>query len=229
MLCSLAGGESRPASELALVANVSPQTASRHLSLLTGSGLLEATSVGRNKFYRLRRPAIARVLERLAGISNDIGPAPGIADRRAPELVFARVCYDHLAGVLGVAICDRALSSKHLRLHAGDLQLTGAGAAFFRSLGIGVQSIANQRRRFAYPCPDWSQRVPHIGGTLGAALLDWLISSGAVVRSRDSRAVRVTGRGMRLLERVFGIRLSRTGTAIAALKDAGATGVRTAG
>lgn len=211
MLCSLAGDESRPASELAILANVSPQTASRHLTLLVDSGLLTVRIAGRNKFYRLRGPKISAALESLAVISGSTVSGDGMAQRRAPELVFARTCYDHLAGILGVAICERALSKAYIRNSGKELHLTNAGKAVFDNLGIEAETIKTARRRFAYPCIDWSQRLPHIGGALGAAILDWLLASKAIARCKGSRAVRVTDRGIRVLEEVFAIQVSRNG------------------
>lgn len=215
MLCSLAGGQSRPAGELALLANVSPQTASRHLSQLVQGRLLAVTTVGRHKFYKLSGPRIADALESLVALSS-CPPEHGFAARTAPELVFARTCYDHLAGVLGVAICEFFIRHNYVRDRSPNLHLTSAGEAFLSNLGVNVETGRSGRRRFAYSCLDWSQRLPHVGGALGAALLDWLSASKALVRCRNSRAVRVTPSGAKLLERAFSIRISWNGASIAA-------------
>ena len=111
MLCSLLDGESRPASELALIANVSAQTASNHLSLLTANGILSVRQIGRNRFYELRDASMASAVEALAGISHKFTKPKTSASRNGPELVFARTCYDHLAGELSVAILDNRRSS----------------------------------------------------------------------------------------------------------------------
>src|SRR5690242_7790185 len=107
MLWSLMGGEARPASELAMLANVSPQTASNHLKLLVESGFLRVEALGRNKFYRLGGRPVAMALESLAGAVHGKNASAGLAQHAAPELVFARTCYDHLAGELGVAMLAR--------------------------------------------------------------------------------------------------------------------------
>jgi DNA-binding transcriptional ArsR family regulator len=211
MLCSLAGDESRSASELAILANVSPQTASRHLSLLVDSGLLTVNVAGRNKFYRLRGPRIVAAIESLLGISGSSSAEDRMRLMSAPELVFARTCYDHLAGVLSVAICERLTSKKFVRKSGAELCLTDAGTAFFCELGIDATTLRTSRQRFAYSCIDWIERRPHIGGALGAALFDWLLASKGIARRKDSRAIRVTDRGRQLLEETLSIRFSQSG------------------
>jgi len=207
MLWSLMGGESRPASELAMLANISPQTASNHLKDLVEAGLLEVSPSGRNKFYRLGGPAVAAALESLMNITHQGRGSDGIAQRSAPELVFSRTCYDHLAGELAVAILKRLLERQLLRETQGGFAITRSGRAFFDKLEIDVAALETERRRFAYPCLDWSHRVPHLGGALGAALLDWLFRSRTLVRSKRHRGVRVTDNGEAALRRLFALRL----------------------
>src|SRR5262245_5832176 len=207
ILWSLIGGESRPASELAMLGNLSPQTASNHLKALVGAGLLEVSPSGRNKFYRLGGSTVAAALESLMNITHQGRSRDGIAQRSAPELVFARTCYDHLAGEVAVAILKRLLDRHLLRETDGEFALTRKGRAFFEELKIDVAAIETERRRFAYACLDWSHRVPHLGGALGAALLDWLFRSRTLVRSKRHRGVRVTDNGEAALRRLFGLRL----------------------
>ena len=214
MLWSLLGGESRPASELAMIANVSRQTASNHLRLLLDAGFLKAEPIGRNRFYKLRAPTVGVALESLAAAMG--GKTNTIAQQTAPELVFARTCYDHLAGELGVAILSRLQHGKYIREDGKDYLLTSGDKKFFDDLMNDDCRIEVRRRRLAYPCLDWSQRVPHLGGALGAVLLSWLLRSNAIARQRGSRAVRVTDMGRNLLSEVFGIKLNRLGTAILA-------------
>lgn len=215
ILCSLLGGESRPATELAMLANVSPQTASNHLRMLLNAGLLKVAVVGRNKFYRLSGPAVATALESLAVAVPGTRCLAGAAEQSAPELVFARTCYDHLAGELGVEILNRLQAKDYLRERSEGFALTAAGEDFLQAAGIDVARAQAQRRRFAYGCLDWSHHVPHLGGALGAALLDWLLRSRILVRRRASRAVRLTDMGEKQMDRFFGIRTRRNGIAIA--------------
>jgi len=212
MLWSLLGGQSRPASELATIANISPQTASNHLKLLLDAGFLKANAIGRNRFYKLGTATVGVALESLAATVG--GKAHGIAQQSAPDLVFARTCYDHLAGEVAVIILSRLRERSLIQEHGRDFGLSTGGEKFFSDLGIDWNGAAGKRRRFAYPCLDWSQRVPHLGGALGAKLLEWLLCSKIIARQRGSRAVRVTDFGRKALSESFGIKLNRLGTTV---------------
>jgi DNA-binding transcriptional ArsR family regulator len=214
MLWSLLGGESRPACELAMLANVSPQTTSNHLKLLSQAGFLKIVSRGRNKFYSLSGPPIAEALESLAAAAN-IGKYPqGLARHHSPELIFARTCYDHLAGELGVAILSGLLRMQYLEEHSANYRVTSKGQAFITALGIDVSAALSRRRRFAYPCLDWSERVPHLGGALGAALLRWLLRSESIAPMRNKRAVRLTHMGQKQLAKHFSLKFAPSGALI---------------
>jgi len=215
MLWSLLGGEARPASELAMLANVSPQTASNHLRLLVAADFLRVDSLGRNKFYRLNGPLVGVALESLAAAARGRPAQAGIAQHSAPELVFARTCYDHLAGELGVAIRNRLEETDCLRRQGGDYRVSSSGEKFLLGLGIDLDAARAKRRRLAYACLDWSHRVPHLGGALGAALLDWMFRQHLLAPRKSTRAVRLTETGHKQLAQHFAIRLNRAGTAIA--------------
>jgi DNA-binding transcriptional ArsR family regulator len=211
MLWSLMGGETRPASELALLANVSPQTASNHLRLLLEAGFLKVSAKGRNKFFRLSGAHIAAALESLALVAQPRPSPTGLARQHAPQLVFARTCYDHLAGELAVIILDRLRQSGHLQEKSSAYQLTLSGESLLGRMGMDVREAYAKHRRFAVPCLDWSQRVPHLGGALGAALLDWLLRSKSVVSRKTDRGVRLTESGKQQLGRWFNIRFTHSG------------------
>jgi DNA-binding transcriptional ArsR family regulator len=216
MLWSLLGGEARPASELAMLANVSPQTASNHLRQLIEAKFLRVESLGRNKFYRLNGPLVGVALESLAAAAHGKPSQGGIAQHSAPELVFARTCYDHLAGELGVAIRNKLEEMGCLREQAGDYRISSSGEKFLRGIGIDLDTARAKRRRFAYACLDWSHRVPHLGGALGAALLEWMFRQRLLAPRKSTRAVRLTEAGQKRLAQHFALRLNRTGTALAA-------------
>jgi DNA-binding transcriptional ArsR family regulator len=199
-----------------MLANVSPQTASNHLRLLLEAKFLRVESLGRNKFYRLNGPLVGVALESLAAAAHGKPAQGGIAQHSAPELVFARTCYDHLAGELGVAIRNRLEEMGCLREQAGDYRISSSGETFLRGLGIDLDSARAKRRRFAYACLDWSHRVPHLGGALGAALLDWMFRQRLLAPRKSTRAVRLTDAGQKRLTQHFALRLNRTGTALAA-------------
>ncbi len=215
MLWSLLGGESRPASELAMLANVSPQTASNHLKLLHEAGFLKVEVIGRNKFYSLAGRSVANALESLAAAVHR-RKAAGITEHTAPELVFARTCYDHLAGELGVAVLNRLQRANYLRQHSKEFKLTSAGEKFLRGLGVDTAHAQKERRRFAYACLDWSHRVPHLAGALGAAILEWMFEGKLLATRKGSRALRLTDAGERELRKSFAIELTRNRTHVAA-------------
>jgi DNA-binding transcriptional ArsR family regulator len=207
MLWSLMGGEARPAGELALIGNVSSQTASNHLAQLRDAKLVTLQVRGRNHFYQLRDTSVAKALESLMHLAcpEPTRKADGVAARVAPELMLARTCYDHLAGMVAVQITKSMQDRRWINVDHNDFQLTASGKGHLTSIGIDLQVANGSRRRFAYPCLDWSERVAHIGGVLGAALLNWLIEKKAVVRIRDSRAMRITNAGREMLEQHFGL------------------------
>lgn len=200
MLTALLDGNGHSASELAMAAAVSPQTASSHLSKLLSGGLIVSERSGRQKLFRFKNTDIAVAIEALGAIAQD----PGTSDM--PEMRFARTCYDHLAGVLAIALRNELLRRGAL-LHREDaFMVTPTGKRLLRILDIDVDSLRVLRRAFAYKCLDWTERHHHIGGAVGAALLSRFIEMKWLARMRDTRAVRLTHAGERGFEHVFGIR-----------------------
>jgi DNA-binding transcriptional ArsR family regulator len=216
MLWSLMGGEARPAGELALIGNVSNQTASNHLAHLRDAKLVTLQVRGRNHFYELRDTSVAKALESLMHLAHaeSTRKTDGVVARVAPELMLARTCYDHLAGMVAVQITKTMQDRRWINVDRNDFQLTASGKGHLASMGIDLKVANGSRRRFAYPCLDWSERVAHIGGALGAALLNWLIEKKAVARIRDSRAMRITIAGRGMLEQHFGLVISVEGSEV---------------
>ncbi|MGF1595299.1 MAG: ArsR/SmtB family transcription factor [Kiloniellaceae bacterium] len=205
MMAALMDGRAQTASELAFVAGVTPQTASSHLAKLTDAGLLAVEQQGRHRYYRLAGPAVAEALEPL----SHLAPSTRVAERRSAqlrrvgELRSARFCYDHLAGRLGVALTDSLLKRRFLRREAGDFRLGPKGRAFLEGLGVDVTAAEGERRHFARCCLDWSERRPHLGGALGAALAGHLVRRKWLRRDRVPRKAVVTALGERELPRHF--------------------------
>ncbi len=208
MLWSLMGGESRPAGELALISGVSSQTASNHLAQLRSADLLTVKVRGRSHFYQLAGAPVAKALEALMHVAD---PEPrqigGTVSRVAPGLLLARTCYDHLAGRLAVGIAAAMKRQRWVLEKDGEFVLSPRGEEQLISFGIAVRAPGASRRRYAYPCLDWSERVAHMGGHLGAAILDWLVAEKVLVRVERTRAMRVTGAGRFLLEKKFQLRI----------------------
>lgn len=212
MLVALLDGRARASTELALAAGVGPSTASVHLARLAAAGLVEVRPQGKHRYYRLRDPETARLLEALAA-QGGAGPAtPGEGARRPKirtpvPLRAARSCYDHLAGRLGVALHDRLLALEWLAPAGPGYELNPAGAAALERLGAAIAAARGQRRQFATACLDWSERRPHLGGALGAALLSMALEKKLVMRQPDSRALELTPRGRRWLHDHLGLQV----------------------
>jgi DNA-binding transcriptional ArsR family regulator len=208
MLYCLVDGHARTSTELAMVADVTPSTASVHLHRLKAQRLVRVFAQGKHRYYGLEGANVAAVLEALsvlAGGSRDVF-LPNTPNR----LRAARTCYDHIAGALGVSLHDRFnvlgwLSGGSGANNAYDL--TADGAKAFKALGVDIEATRMLRRRFAYACVDWSERRPHLGGAVGAALLTVALKRKWVMPDLDSRALTVTRAGRREMLARFGLSL----------------------
>lgn len=205
MLSALMDGRARTATELAAEAGITRQTTSAHLARLTHGGLLAMCSQGRHRYFRLRTPEIAAALETLM-VAGAQRARPVSPPRDSPERE-ARTCYDHLAGRLGVALFDALAARGHLAIGADQLALTPSGEHLLGTLGIDLQSTRQRRRMFATLCLDWSERRHHLGGALGAALLEHFVEHDWLRRRSDSRAVALTSSGKAGFMRSFGVSL----------------------
>lgn len=205
MLSALMGGLERPASELAGLAHVAPPTASAHLAKLLSSGLVTVQQRGRGRFYRLAGPEVASAIEALQILSGKEHDRP--SDCAPSGLRFARTCYDHLAGHVAVRLTDALLEHGHVHPDGTAYRVTASGAAALARLELDVTTLAKSRRPLAKPCPDWTERRPHLGGTLGSALAERLFERSWLLRLNGTRAVHLTPRGLEGLRQVFGVRL----------------------
>ncbi len=172
MLTALLSGRALTASELAQEAGITPQTASSHLAKLEAGGLVEPEKQGRHRYYRLADPDVADVLEGLAGLAARAGHMRVRTGPKDPALRHARICYDHLAGDLGVQMLESMKAQKLVRQKKLDIELTGEGMRFLeRNLQISPAMLTHPRRPVCKACLDWSERRHHLAGTLGAALM----------------------------------------------------------
>ncbi|HEY5095924.1 MAG TPA: helix-turn-helix transcriptional regulator [Candidatus Eremiobacteraceae bacterium] len=205
MIAALLGGETFPASVLAARAGVSAQTASVHLSKLAAGGLVASTRNGRHRLYRLGSHKIAEAVEALAAIS---APHPVRSMHQSDEakaLDLARMCYDHLAGFIGVSVTEELVRCGVIaRLESG-YDVTRRGHSWLAKFGIDVASLSTTRRKVATTCLDWSERRPHVGGALGAALADRMLVAGWFNRRRTNRSLIVTEHGWASLKLRFKI------------------------
>ncbi|NHQ91832.1 ArsR/SmtB family transcription factor [Janthinobacterium lividum] len=206
MLCSLLDGHARTATELAALAEVGASTASAHLSRLREDGLLSMVAQGKHRYYRLAGMEVGQALEALLVVAGVAATpfTPTTPDR----LRHARTCYDHMAGTLAVALHDQLHTQGWLLDDGGEgegeYRLSEAGTAGMAALGIDVPQLQRQRRRFACACLDWSERRAHLGGALGAAILQLALRQRWAERELDSRALRLTPAGERRLLCAFG-------------------------
>ena len=199
ILMGLMAGRALTATELARAARVSKQTASSHLSKLVNARLAVVESVGRHRYFRLADHHVGAVIESLMGLAARVGAVrvdPGPAD---PALRKARVCYDHLAGELGVLVFDGLERRGFLAAGDGQLTLTAPGERFCQGLGMDVAALARGRRPLCLACLDWSVRRHHLAGALGAAFLSRCFALGWARRPRASRAVSFSATGERSL------------------------------
>jgi DNA-binding transcriptional ArsR family regulator len=207
ILFCLMDGHARTSTELAIVADVSPSTASAHLNRLKTEHLVKVFVQGKHRFYSLEGPNVANALEGLsvlAGFSRD-----KFVPSTPSRLRAARTCYDHMAGTVGVLLHDRFKTLGWLSDGSTDgdnaYDLTVDGKKAFEALGIDLEATRTMRRRFAYACLDWSERRPHVGGALAAGLLKVALKRKWVTQDLDSRTLGVTSLGRREMVTRFGL------------------------
>jgi len=206
MCLALAGGEARPAGELAARAGVSAQTASNHLAKLIAGRILCAEQQGRWRYYRLAGAEVGHAVEALAVVAPPLPQPPavdGMAEA-ARRLKSARTCYRHLAGRLGVALADALIAGRWLEDDGRSYRLTRTGTRSLRALGIEV--VLRRAQAPARRCLDWTERRPHVAGPVGTALAKVALDRGWVRRLRGTRAVVVTPLGRTQLDREFNVR-----------------------
>jgi len=202
MLTAVMSGTALTATELALEAGIAASTASAHLAKLAAAQILAIEKQGRHRYFRLFDAEIASMLEGLMGIASRRGPRQrvGPAD---PALRVARVCYDHLAGERGVWLLDR-LHDLNLLGGRDGCELLPEAESFFARFEIDIDALSRSRRPLCRTCLDWSERRHHLGGSLGAAILDRIFALRWARRELDSRAVIISASGERSLRRLFG-------------------------
>ncbi|MBO8156955.1 MAG: helix-turn-helix transcriptional regulator [Bacillaceae bacterium] len=207
ILLALLDGTYRPASELAYMAGITPQTASFHLKKMLDVNVVTMQKQGRHHYYAIKNYEVAKVLESLLALA----PQPEIKSLNHSEenkaIRSARTCYDHLAGNLGVQITHAMLKNGILKDGDKEFEVTDKGEAFFIRLGIDISSLKQIRRSFSHKCLDWSERQYHLAGSLGYALLNKMLEDGWINRVADTRAVKVSALGKKEIEKNFGIKL----------------------
>jgi DNA-binding transcriptional ArsR family regulator len=212
MLAALMDGRALTGTELAYRANISPSTASGHLSKLVAARLLVVTRKRRFSYYRIASPLVAGMLESIKLVAAIEAP-PRHQPRSAHDeaLRFARSCYDHLAGRAAVDITEALVSMGHMVLTDEGGELTVSGERFLSGFGADLTARSRSRRIFCQPCLDWTERRYHLKGLVGAAILQRLLELGWFRRVSGSRALRLTPSGKEGLHKLFHIEFEDEG------------------
>ncbi len=205
MLTALMSGKALTATELASEAGVTTQTASSHLGKLEGAGLISMRKQGRHRYFSLAGEDVGALLETLMGMAAKRGHIRTRTGPKDPALRKARVCYNHLAGDMGVQMFDSLLAQGFL-IEDGDIvDLTDTGRAFIKTLGIELDGLGNARRPLCKSCLDWSARRTHLAGLLGTLMLDRFYETGWANRQNGSRVVVFTKVGEKRFSKMFPI------------------------
>jgi DNA-binding transcriptional ArsR family regulator len=211
MVISLMDGSSRSAGELGLAANVSPSSASGHLSKLVSSGILTESKIGRQKRYRITTAAVARAIEGLLVVASPVTALKHIGRSSLNPFAFARTCYDHLAGKLGVEVTAALESQEMIRRTGKAFEVTERGYQWLDELGIDWRQSKLEKREFALQCLDFTERRPHLAGALGSALCARMIALGWLVKTRVPRSVRLTAEGQKELSKRLQLEFTTNG------------------
>ena len=203
MLTALMSGKALTATELSQEAGITLQTASSHLAKLDEGGLLMPRKQGRHKYFSLADDEVAYVLEALMGLAAGSGHLRTRTGPRDEELRNARVCYNHLAGHMGIQMYDSFLRQGFLDISADGLTLTKTGASFVRDFGIDLNALTAKKSPLCRECLDWSERRSHLAGSLGRALLTQMENLSWAKRIPENRIVRFTKAGQREFDATF--------------------------
>jgi len=209
MLAALMGGQSLTGGELAFLAGVSRSTASEHLAKLVGARLMAVTKKRRFHYYRIASPLVAKMLESMKAVAAiEVPPRYQPRSARDEALQYARTCYDHIAGRLGVAMADALTANGHIILNDDGGEVTDSGREMLMRFGADLTPTSRRRRIFCRPCLDWSERRYHLAGHVGAEICRRCLELGWFQRERDTRTLRLTTAGRTGLADFFGLRVA---------------------
>jgi DNA-binding transcriptional ArsR family regulator len=211
IVSSLLDGRALTASELAVAARITPQTASSHLAKLTEAGLLSVVRNGRHRYFRLASPTVVDMIDGIVAVALQKRPRYRPLSRQAIALSAARICYDHLAGRLSVDLTDSFVARDYVILEDEVAEITRAGTRFLAEFGVERLPLRSTRRHYCRLCLDWTERRPHIAGAVGAAITKRCFDLGWLERMNGSHAVIVTPLGRRGFLKTFGIDASEAG------------------
>jgi len=208
MLTALMSGQALTAGELAREAGVTAQTASSHLAKLADGGLITPRRQGRCVYFALAGQEVAELMEAMAGLAASAGHRRTRPGPRDPAMRRARVCYDHLAGELGVAMLGGLIARGVVEDRGGSLSLAADAWPFLRLFGVAVEDLRAGRRPICKACLDWSERRSHLAGSLGSAMLQAIYAKGWARRLDGGRVVAFNAGGLTAFERTFAVALA---------------------
>jgi DNA-binding transcriptional ArsR family regulator len=211
MVWALLGGRALAASELAVAARITPQTASTHLAKLTGAGLLSVVRRGRHRQFRLASPTVVDMIDGIVAVALEKRPRYRTLSRQARALSAARICFGHLAGRLSVDLIDSMVAREFVVLADEAAEITRTGARFLTEFGIELPTRRSSHGHFCRLCLDWTERRPHLAGAVGAAIATRYFDLGWLERIKRSQAVIVTRSGRRGFQETFGIQAPEPG------------------
>ncbi|MBX4149050.1 ArsR/SmtB family transcription factor [Paenibacillus lautus] len=205
ILTVLLDGRYHPASELAYMANIKPQTASFHLSKMVAANLVTVEQQGRHRYYGIQNQEVAQIMETLLSITPPVEIRSLNQAVENEALRQARTCYDHLAGKLGIQLTNSLLSAGVLSEEGDQFTVTEKGEDFFKAFQVDLGRVKRKRRSFTHRCLDWSERRHHLAGALGHALLERLLELHWIQRVPSTRAIKITPEGKKGLQEIFHI------------------------
>ncbi len=195
MLWNLLDGRAYTATELATSANISLQSASNHLKKLVSANILSVEKQGRHRYFKFTNEEVARVIESMASLISIDNDYKKIKTPKLNNFTYARTCYDHLAGNLGVKMTTSLLNNKIIKISDKNYIVTQYGKEWFNEVGVDINVIQLKKRSFAHQCLDWSERKHHIAGALGASFLEAMIKKDWLRKKSNSREVIITSIG----------------------------------
>ena len=203
MLTALMSGKALTATELAAEAGITIQTASAHLKKLEAAEMLQHRKQGRHRYFTLADEEVGAVLEAIMGLASKRGLVRTRTGPKDPALRKARVCYNHLAGDLGVQLFDGMIAKGWIAESGEDVDLSSEGSIAIKQFGIDIDAISKSRRPLCKSCLDWSARRTHLAGSLGTALLNRFFDLGWASREEGSRVIRFSPVGEKQLQTIF--------------------------
>lgn len=207
MLWNLLDGRAYTTTELATCANISLQSASNHLSKLLQKNILVVTKQGRHRYYKFSSPDVAKVIESMASLLSLQKDYKKIKKPTASTFTYARTCYNHLAGEVGVKITKALITKKIITPIDQTYIVSSYGQEWFKEFGIDIKQIEKQKRSFAHPCLDWSERKHHLAGALGDVFLETMLQKDWFRKHKNTRELVVTSKGKQYLKKLLNIDL----------------------